>query len=85
VVSRNRARIMTCFEQFKRDLPSDRGEVQVRFTIYSSGRPDAATQGPLASQPVGKCLEKQVERLRFPAHKDKEVTVVLPFGYRVTR
>ncbi|HEX8433915.1 protein kinase domain-containing protein [Archangium sp.] len=85
VVSRSRARIMTCFEQFKRDLPADQGEVQVRFTIYSSGRPDASTQGPLATQPVGKCLEKQVERLRFPAHKDKEVTVVLPFGYRVTR
>ncbi|HEX5752273.1 MAG TPA: protein kinase [Archangium sp.] len=85
VVSRNRARIMSCFEQFKRDLPSDEGNVQVRFTIYSSGKADAATQGPLAARPVGKCLEKQVERLRFPAHRDKEVTVVLPFGYRVTR
>ncbi|PTL79210.1 protein kinase [Vitiosangium sp. GDMCC 1.1324] len=85
VVSRNRARIMTCFEQYKRDLPADEGDVQVRFTIYSSGKADAATQGPLAARPVGKCLEKQVERLRFPAHRDKEVTVVLPFGYRVTR
>ena len=85
VVSRNRARIMSCFEQFKRDLPSDEGNVQVRFTIFSSGKADAATQGPLASSPVGRCLEKQVERLRFPPHRDKEVTVVLPFGYRVTR
>ncbi|HYO70803.1 MAG TPA: protein kinase [Archangium sp.] len=85
VVSRNRARIMSCFEQFKRDLPSSEGNVQVRFTIFSSGKADAATQGPLATRPVGKCLEKQVERLRFPAHRDKEVTVVLPFGYRVTR
>ncbi|WNG49604.1 protein kinase [Archangium minus] len=85
VVSRNRARIMTCFEQYKRDLPADEGDVQVRFTIYSSGKADAATQGPLAKRPVGRCLEKQVERLRFPAHRDKEVTVVLPFGYRVTR
>jgi serine/threonine-protein kinase len=85
VVSRNRARIMSCFEQYKRELPSDEGNVQVRFTIFSSGKADAATQGPLASSPVGRCLEKQVERLRFPAHRDKEVTVVLPFGYRVTR
>jgi serine/threonine protein kinase len=85
VVSRNRARIMSCFEQYKRDLPSAEGNVQVRFTIFSSGKADAATQGPLATQPVGRCLEKQVERLRFPAHRDKEVTVVLPFGYRVTR
>jgi serine/threonine protein kinase len=85
VVTRNRARIMTCFEQFKRDLPADEGDVKVRFTIYSSGKADAETQGPLAARPVGKCLEKQVARLRFPAHRDKEVTVVLPFGYRVTR
>lgn len=85
VVSRNRARIMSCFEQYKRDLPADEGQVQVRFTIFSSGKAAADTQGPLAARPVGKCLEKQVERLRFPAHKDKEVTVVLPFGYRVTR
>ncbi|HYO55651.1 protein kinase domain-containing protein [Archangium sp.] len=85
VVSRNRARIMSCFEQYKRDLPADEGDVQVRFTIYSSGKADAATQGPLAARPVGRCLEKQVERLRFPTHRDKEVTVVLPFGYHVTR
>ncbi|MCY1075567.1 protein kinase domain-containing protein [Archangium lansingense] len=85
VVNRNRARIMSCFEQYKRDLPADEGQVQVRFTIFSSGKADAATQGALATRPVGKCLEKQVERLRFPAHRDKEVTVVLPFGYRVTR
>lgn len=85
VVSRNRARIMSCFEQYKRELPADEGQVQVRFTIFSSGKADAATQGALAAKPVGKCLEKQVERLRFPPHRDKEVTVVLPFGYRVTR
>jgi serine/threonine-protein kinase len=85
VVTRNRARIMTCFEQFKRDLPADEGDVKVRFTIYSSGRAEASTQGPLAAKAVGRCLEKQVARLRFPAHRDKEVTVVLPFGYRVTR
>jgi serine/threonine-protein kinase len=85
VVSRNQARITSCFKRYKRDLPADPGEVQVRFTIYSSGKADAATQGPLAERPVGRCLEKQVERLRFPAHRDKEVTVVLPFGYHVTR
>ena len=84
VVTRNQPRIMTCFDQFKRDLPSDEGTVQVHFTIHSSGKADAATQGPLASKPVGRCLEKQLERLRFPTHKD-EISVVLPFAYRVTR
>jgi serine/threonine-protein kinase len=85
VVSRNQARIMTCFDQFKRDLPSDKGAVQVHFTIYSSGKADAATQGPLASKPVGRCLEKQLERLRFPVHRDKEISVVLPLAYHVTQ
>jgi serine/threonine-protein kinase len=85
VVLRNRARIMACFEQYKRDLPANEGDVQMRFTIYSSGKADAATQGALATRPVGRCLEKQVERLRFPQHRDKEVTLVLPFGYHVTR
>jgi serine/threonine protein kinase len=85
VVSRGRARIMSCFEQHKQALPSDAGEVQVRFTIYSSGKVKAEAQGPLASSAVGQCLERQVQALRFPAHRDQEVTVVLPFGYRVTR
>ncbi len=85
VVARGQARIMTCFEQYKRDLPSDAGEVKVLLSIFSSGRTNAVTQGPLAKQPVGQCLEKQVERLRFPAHRDQEVTVVMPFAYRVTR
>jgi serine/threonine-protein kinase len=85
VVSKGQARISTCFEQYKSDLPSDQGEVKVLLSIFSSGRTNAVTQGPLAKQPVGRCLEKQVERLRFPAHLDKEVTVVMPFAYRVTR
>ena len=85
VVSKGQGRISTCFEQYKRDLPSDEGEVKVLLSIFSSGHTNAVTQGPLAKQPVGRCLEKQVERLRFPAHLDKEVTVVMPFAYRVTR
>jgi serine/threonine-protein kinase len=85
VVSKGQARISTCFEQYKRDLPTDEGEVKVLLSIFASGRTNAVTQGPLAKQPVGRCLEKQVERLRFPAHLDKEVTVVMPFAYRVTR
>jgi serine/threonine-protein kinase len=84
-VAKGQARIMSCFDQHKSSLTSDSGEVRVRLTIYSSGRTKAETQGPLASTPVGKCLERQVQRLRFPAHRDKELTVYLPFGYRVTR
>jgi serine/threonine-protein kinase len=85
VVSRERARITSCFERFKADLPLTQGEVQVQLTIASSGRVRAGTRGPLASSGVGRCLETQAERLRFPAHRDQEVTVVMPFSWRVTQ
>jgi serine/threonine-protein kinase len=85
VVSRGRARITGCFERFKEELPAAQGEVQVQLTIASSGRVRAGTQGPLASSGVGRCLETQAERLRFPVHRDREVTVVMPFSWRVTQ
>ncbi|KFE61904.1 protein kinase domain-containing protein [Hyalangium minutum] len=85
VVARGRSRIVTCFEKYKQDLPSNSGVVRVQLAIASSGRVKATTQGPLASKPVGQCLETQAERLRFPAHRDREVNVVLPFDYTVTR
>ncbi|NMO20628.1 protein kinase [Pyxidicoccus fallax] len=85
VVSRGRARITGCFERFKADLPSTQGEVQVQLTIASSGKVQAGTRGPLASSGVGRCLETQAEKLRFPAHRDQEVTVVMPFSWRVTQ
>ena len=85
VVARGRSRIVTCFEKFKQDLPSDTGVVRVQLSIAASGRVKATTQGPLAARPVGQCLESQAERLRFPAHRDQEVNVVLPFDYTVTR
>ncbi|AKQ68146.1 Tyrosine-protein kinase masK [Myxococcus hansupus] len=85
VVSRGRSRISSCFERFKADLPSSQGEVQVQLTIVGSGKVRAGTRGPLASSNVGRCLETQAERLRFPAHRDQEVTVVMPFTWRVTQ
>jgi serine/threonine-protein kinase len=85
VVAGGRARVVTCFERYKQDLPSDTGVVRVQLSIAASGRVKATTQGPLASKAVGQCLESQAERLRFPAHRDQEVNVVLPFDYRVTR
>ncbi|MFP2932839.1 protein kinase domain-containing protein [Pyxidicoccus sp. 3LG] len=85
VVSRGRARITSCFERYKADLPASQGEVQVQLTIASSGKVKAGTRGELATSGVGRCLEAQAERLRFPAHRDQEVTVVMPFSWRVTQ
>ena len=85
VVARGQARIMACFERHKADLAADEGEVRVRFDILGTGRVEANTLGPLAETAVGHCLEAQVQRLRFPAHRDEKVTAVQPFAYRVTR
>jgi serine/threonine-protein kinase len=85
VVAKGRSRIATCFERYKADLPSNTGVVRVQLSIASSGRVKATTQGPLAAKTVGQCLETQAEKLRFPAHRDQEVNVVLPFDYTVTR
>ena len=68
-----------------RDLPADEGDVRVSFLISASGRADATIQGPLGERQVGRCLEKELERLRFPAHKGEPVEVQVPIGYRVTR
>ena len=85
VVARGQARIMACFEKHKEDLAEDEGEVRVQFDVQGSGKVAARTLGPLAETGVGRCLEAQVQRLRFPAHRDAQVTAVQPFAYRVTR
>ncbi|MCP3104167.1 protein kinase [Myxococcus sp. K15C18031901] len=85
VVGRGRGRISACFERNKEDLPSGEGTVEVQLTIASSGKVQAAVRGPLAADAVGRCVKAQAERLRFPAHRDESVTVVVPFTWRLTR
>jgi serine/threonine-protein kinase len=82
IVKRGSGAITRCFEEHKADLPGDKGQVSVTFTIVSSGRVSAATSD-LGDKPVGRCLEAQVKALKFPAHKDKEVQLTLPFAYQV--
>ncbi len=84
VVGRHRARITACFERHKRELPAYQGDVQVQFTIAASGKAEVAVLGALAEQRVGQCLEKQLARLRFPAHREDSVTLRVPLGYSVT-
>jgi hypothetical protein len=85
VVSNGRSKITGCFERYKSDLPSASGAVQVQLTIVSSGKVRAGTRGPLATTDVGRCLEVQAQSLRFPAHRDQEVTVLMPFSWTVTQ
>jgi hypothetical protein len=85
VVSNGRSKITGCFERYKADLPAANGSVQVQLTIVSSGKVRAGTRGPLASTDVGRCLESHAQSLRFPAHRDQEVTVLMPFSWTVTQ
>lgn len=86
VVSKGQVPIMRCFEQHKEDLTQETGEVTVKFTIQSTGRVlDAVVTSGEVGAPVKECLVAQMAALRFPPHKDKEVTLSVPFAYRVRR
>ncbi|MBI3182540.1 MAG: protein kinase [Myxococcales bacterium] len=83
VVQRNSADIMRCFERYRDELASDRGAVNVTFSIVASGRVTVA-KAEVGGE-VGKCLEGRVKALRFPPHRDKEVWLTLPLKYEVKR
>ena len=86
VVTRGSAPIMQCFERYKTELPADRGQVSVRFTIQQSGKVTGVqTVGAMAGTGVARCLEQQVGRLQFPRHVDQEITLSAPFQYQVKR
>ncbi len=84
VVRQHTGAVSRCFEQNKDDLPTDSGEMSVNFTINSSGRVSEA-KSQLPDKKVGKCVERVVTAMRFPAHKDHEVSLTLPFSYQVNR
>jgi len=86
VVTRGSGPILHCFETYKADLPADRGQVLVRFSILGSGKVTSAqTVGPLSGSRVATCLEQRVTRLQFPRHVDQEITLSAPFQYQVKR
>ena len=85
VVARGQARYAACFEAHKDELPAEKGELQVRISIPSSGRATAQVQGELVTSKVGACVVSAVQRLRFPAHGDQELQVLFPLSWRVTR
>jgi serine/threonine-protein kinase len=82
VVSRGRTSMLRCFQTHRDDLPSEAARLEVRVTVLGSGRAQAQTQPPFRATPVGNCLEQEVQRLKFPSHRDKEVSFTLPLDYR---
>ncbi len=80
VVGKAYGGIAKCFSEHKDDLPSTKGQAKVTFTIVGSGKVTAASSD-MSEKPVGRCLEVQVKALKFPANKDKEISLTLPFAY----
>ena len=83
VVKRQQQSFNTCFDAHKDELSSSEGVAYMRVTILSSGKVSVA-QSDLPGR-VGQCLEARGRSLRFPAHRDKEVTLSLPFAYEIKR
>ncbi|MFZ5470782.1 MAG: protein kinase domain-containing protein [Myxococcota bacterium] len=84
VVKKRSGAIMKCMEQHKADLPADIGQLNVNFTIVSSGKVSQA-KSDLSDKAVGRCVEGQIRALRFPLHTDREVSLTLPFRYTIKR
>jgi serine/threonine-protein kinase len=84
VVRTQTGAVSRCFEANKDDLPGATGQLAVNFTIAGNGRV-TAVKSQLPDKKVGRCVEGVVGGMKFPAHKDKEVTLTLPFAYQVNR
>ena len=84
VVRQHAGAVSKCFDTHKADLPTDSGQLAVNFTIASSGKV-TEVKSQLPTTGVGKCVEQTVSAMRFPVHRDKEVTLTLPFAYQVKR
>ncbi|WP_342380152.1 protein kinase [Myxococcus stipitatus] len=81
VVQKGSSRISSCFTRNREELPASEGKIQVEFSIASTGKVDATVGEPWAGTKVGRCVEVEAERLRFPAHRDETVDVIVPFAW----
>ena len=81
VINRSSGVIARCFEQHKQEI-GPQGQVNVRLTIARSGKvKQAAMEGEVTA--LGRCIEGHVRAMKFPEHKDEEVTLTVPFAYEV--
>jgi serine/threonine-protein kinase len=85
-IQRASPQLLRCFEKNRSALSSAEGQVLLTFTVQQSGVvSDARVSTPgFESSPLSACIVEQVKAIRFPRHTDKEVTLNLPFKYKVT-
>ena len=81
VIGRGHAALSKCFLEHEADLPSIEGQVMVTFTIDDLGQVTEASTD-MKNKPVGKCLEAQVKKLRFPSKRYTRTKLTLPLGYK---
>ncbi|HEY3450278.1 MAG TPA: protein kinase [Myxococcales bacterium] len=84
-VAKSRTRLLACFEKHREALSSSEGQVTLTFTILQAGTVSDAkvSSGGVNSSPLSNCIVEQIKAMRFPRHTDREVTVNLPFVYKV--
>ncbi len=81
--SKHMGALNACGARFKSVLPP--GGVKVALVITSKGKVKEAVLAPVSVRGTGldRCLAKIVTRMRFPAHKDKEMRVTVPLQFQV--
>jgi serine/threonine-protein kinase len=72
-----------CGAQHRAVLPA--GGVKIALVIGSDGTVKNAVLAPTSIQGTGldSCLSKIVARMRFPAHKDAEMSVTVPLQFQI--
>jgi len=86
-IAARHAKILACFQAGRSSLTQKEGKVLITFTVAGSGRVTAARLDTpeLAGTPIGSCIAKQIRAIEFPRSRDKELTISVPFLYRVTQ
>jgi hypothetical protein len=81
-IRRNVAKISFCYQRELRARPGISGPIEVTFTIRADGKASAA-KGTGFDQEVAACAASVIERIEFPAPKDKTATTVTQ-GFEAT-
>jgi hypothetical protein len=84
VVVRSHPRFVACFRQHASELSATTGQATVELTVASTGQVSSASARlPTFKAPaLGRCLEEEALRLRFPRHADHEIRFAFPLVYR---
>jgi serine/threonine protein kinase len=77
-------RLTACLRRYSADLPAQEGQIIIEVTVASSGKVSAAraTMPEVRSSGLATCLTSEATNMRFPRHRDSEVTFKFPLVYK---